>query len=180
MVIYYISQAPSRGSYVVENELQAHDPLRHIAVGVPVASCTFRKSPVFVEVRSNRRKFFDLARTSNRVQAAFSASLGLTAKFVCCWLKDGPPLRGEGRPLYPPSPTHQQRLANLWPSMTSHCLALFSRPATSTRQQAKPESPSAITRSLRSSAIKKGRCNRLQRPRRIPLLHRKVSSCCKR
>ena len=36
----------------------------------------------------NRRRFFDLARTSNRVQAAFSASLGLTAKFVCCWSEE--------------------------------------------------------------------------------------------
>ena len=42
--------------------------------GAPVASCTFRKPAVSVAVRSNRRGFFDLARTSNRVQAAFSAS----------------------------------------------------------------------------------------------------------
>ena len=48
----------------------------------------FPKIPVSVEVRSNRRRFFDLARTSNRVQAAFSASLGLTAKFVCWWSEE--------------------------------------------------------------------------------------------
>jgi len=36
---------------------------------------TFRKSLVTVEVRSNRRRFLDLARTSDRVQAVFSALL---------------------------------------------------------------------------------------------------------
>jgi len=30
--------------------------------------------------------------------------------------------------MLPPPPTHQQRLANLKPSMTSRCLALFSLP----------------------------------------------------
>src|SRR6516164_2797267 len=72
--------------------------------------------------------------------------------------------RGRGRPLYAPTPTHQQRLTNLKPSMTSRCLALFS-PLTTHCQQAKPESPSALTRSLRSSSFKEGRCSRIATPR---------------
>ena len=39
-----------------------------------------------VNKRSGARKA-QLRRASNRVQAASSASLGLTAKFVCCWSK---------------------------------------------------------------------------------------------
>ena len=49
MVIYYISQAPSRGSYVVENELQAHDPLRHIAVQILQFSLSFESEPLGVK-----------------------------------------------------------------------------------------------------------------------------------
>jgi hypothetical protein len=48
----------------------------------PVASCTFRKAPVSVEGRSNRRRFVDLAPTSNRVQTALSVWLGDGAKVL--------------------------------------------------------------------------------------------------
>ena len=49
---------------------------------------------------------------------------------------------GEGAALFiwsgcSPPPTHQQRLANLWPYTTSHCLALFSPVTAPSSQQAK-------------------------------------------